>query len=424
VGLRMAQRRNLLTAKKVQAESRTGRHADGGGLYLVVSKAAKKDDKPNKRWAFIYSRGGRDQNKRTELGIGSAADVTLAEAREKAAAMQAAIRRGEDPKAARAPATIVTFGDAADAYLAAMAPSWRNEKHVAQWRMTLGDAYCKSLRSRPVAEVAVADVLSVLSPIWGKVPETASRLRGRIEAVLDAAAVLNQRAGDNPARWKGHLQKLLPPRRKLSRGHHAAMPWDDVPAYVQSLRDRPAMSALALEFTILTAARTGETIGARWPEIDGDIWTVPAERMKANKRHRVPLVPRCIEILAELRKLGGEYIFPGAKEGQPLSNMAMLEMVKPLGITVHGFRSSFRDWAAEATEYPADLIEMALSHAISNEVEAAYRRGDMLDRRRPVMLAWERHCLGNSKPVVDNLAVLPDDQDRSNHEDRQADTDR
>ncbi len=332
------------------------------------------------------------ENKRSELGLGSAVDVSLAEAREIAANMTAAIRRGEDPRAARPPRKLVTFGDAADAYIEAMQPGWRNPKHVAQWRMTLGDAYCKTLRSRAVDEVGVTDVLAVLTPIWHTVPETASRLRGRIEAVLDAAAARGERTGYNPARWKGHLAKLLPPRQKLSRGHHAAMPWPDVPAFLTQLRRRPAISAMALEFTILTAARTGEVIGAEWTEIAGDVWTVPASRMKSKRGHRVPLGTRCLSILATLRPMGGRYIFPGQRPGSHLSNMAMLELVKPLRITVHGFRSSFRDWAAETTNVPAEVVEMALAHTIANKVEAAYRRGDMLERRRELMLAWETFC--------------------------------
>lgn len=209
---------------------------------------------------------------------------------------------------------VVTFGAAADAYIESMQPGWRNEKHAAQWRMTLGERYCKSLRARPVADVTATDVLAVLSPIWHTVPETASRLRGRIEAVLDAAAAKGERSGDNPARWKGHLAKLLPPRQRLSRGHHTAMPWQDVPAFLDDLRGRAAMSAIALEFTILTAARTGEVIAAEWTEIAGDVWTIPAGRMKSRRVHRVPLTPRCQAIIARLRPMGGRYIFPGQAE--------------------------------------------------------------------------------------------------------------
>lgn len=377
---------NRLSARSVQTLKEPGRYPDGDGLYLVISEAGTK------RWALIYSRGARGANKRTELGLGSARDVSLAEAREKAAAMRAAIRRGEDPRVAREPRKVLTFGDAADAYIEAMAPGWRNPKHVAQWRMTLGDTYCRAMRSRPVAEVGVADVLAVMSPIWHEKPETASRIRGRIEAVLDAAAARGERVGDNPARWKGHLAKLLPARQRLARGHHAAMPYADVPEFLDSLRRRQAMSALALEFAILTAARTGEVIYAEWPEIAGDVWTVPASRMKNRRQHRVPLCRRALDILTELRPIGERWIFPG-RRGNPLSNMAMLEMVKPLNITVHGFRSSFRDWAAECTTYPGEVVEMALAHSIASKVEAAYRRGDMLERRRELMISWEAFCL-------------------------------
>lgn len=392
-GSGMARGNNRLSARRVQTESRPGRHADGQGLYLMVSETGAK------RWALIYSRGGRGAAKRSELGLGSAVDVTLAEAREKAAVMRAAIRRGDDPRSARELRAVLTFGLAADAYIDAMSPAWRNPKHIAQWRQTLSDAYCRSLRSRPVSEVGVADVLAVLTPIWGTVPETASRLRGRIEAVLDAAAARGERVGDNPARWRGHLAKLLPARQKLSRGHHAAMPWQDVPAFVTELHAREAMSAVCLEWTILTAARTGEAIAAEWSEIDGAVWTVPASRMKAKRPHRVPLCRRCLAILDHVRPLGSRWLFPGAVAGNHLSNMAMLEMVKPVGVTVHGFRSCFRDWVGEATSFPPELAELALAHHVGSAVERAYRRGDALDRRRELMDAWERFCLSRSDAV-------------------------
>lgn len=377
-----------LTAKQVLGRLDPGRYADGDGLYLRVEPSGTRS------WVLIYSRGGRGTNKRSELGLGSARDVSLAEAREIAARMRAAIRRGEDPRAVRGPTKAETFGSVADAYIEAMSPGWRNPKHVAQWRMTLGDAYCRAIRSRPVAEIGTADVLAVLTPIWSQIPETAARLRGRIEAVLDAAAARGLRAGDNPARWRGHLAKLLPARQRLSRGHHAALPWPDVPEFVAELRQRDAMSALCLEFVILTACRTGEAIGARWDEISGDVWTVPAARMKTKRPHRVPLSPRALAILDTIRPIGGQWVFPGAKADRPLSNMAMLKLVRPRGITVHGFRSSFRDWAAEATSFPGEVVEMCLAHTIASRVEAAYRRGDMLERRREVMLAWERYVCG------------------------------
>lgn len=389
---------NRLTSKKVASALEPGKYSDGQGLYLMVDKAM------NKRWALVYSRGGRYQAKRTELGLGSARNVTLAEAREKAAAMRAAIRRGEDPRVAREPRRAETFGDAADAYILAMTPGWRNPKHIAQWRMTLGDAYCRSLRARPIAEVSVADVLAVLTPIWGKVPETAARLRGRIENVLDAAAARGVRSGDNPARWKGHLAKLLPARQKLTRGHHAAMPWMDVPEFVASLRARQAVSAACLEWTILTASRTGESIAMEWSEVSGDVWTVPAVRMKSNRPHRVPLGPRCLALLDEMRAFESRWVFPGQKRDSHLSNMAMLEMVKQLKITVHGFRSSFRDWAAETTTFPSEVVEMALAHVVASKVEAAYRRGDMLDRRRPLMMSWERYLCQERAEVIDLAA--------------------
>jgi len=378
----------MLTAKKVAGGLPPGRYGDGNGLYLKVSQ------KGGRSWVLIYSRGARDQNKRTELGLGPASEVTLAEAREIARRMKAAIRRGEDPRAARGLAKSESFASVADAYIEAMSPGWRNPKHVSQWKMTLGDAYCRAIRTRPVAEIGTADVLAVLTPIWSQIPETAARLRGRIEAVLDAAAARGLRAGDNPARWRGHLAKLLPARKRLSRGHHAALPWPDVPEFVADLRQRNAMSALCLEFVILTAARTGEAIGAKWDEIAGDVWTVPAGRMKTKRPHRVPLSPRALVILDTIRPIGGQWVFPGSKPDRPLSSMAMLKLVRQRGITVHGFRSSFRDWAAEATSFPGEVVEMCLAHTIASRVEAAYRRGDMLERRREVMLAWERYVCG------------------------------
>lgn len=374
--------------------AKPGKHPDGLGLYLDV------DDKGNRRWVYRYSVGARLANKRTELGLGSARDVTLAEAREKAAACRAALRRGDDPRAARHPAKVETFGGVADDLISSMATGWKNPKHRDQWAMTLGDVYCRLIRSKPIADIGVDDVLAVLRPHWTRVPETADRLRARIARVLDAARARGLRSGDNPARWRGNLDHLLPARQTLSRRHHAAMPWGDVPAFVQELQRRHAMGARCLEFTILTACRSGESRAAQWGEFDlsARIWTVPPERMKHKRPHRVPLTDRVIDLLDLLRGTHEQWLFPGTSGC--ISDMTMLKMVRDKGLTVHGFRSSFRDWVGEATTFPEELAEHQLAHTIASKTERAYRRGDALERRRELMTAWERYCLGNTEAVA------------------------
>lgn len=281
----MAREINRLNARAVATISEQGRHADGGGLYLSIS--------PNggRRWVFLY----RWHRKPTEIGFGSARDVTLARARELARQARGNLAEGINPKDARKPSESATFGECADRVIEAMRPSWRNEKHAAQWEMTLRH-YAAPLRRLPVDKINTDDVLSVLKPLWNVKPETASRLRGRIERVLDAAKAQGLRSGENPARWRGHLDQLLPKRQRLTRGHHAAMTYADVPAFISALQSRQATAALALEFAILTAARSGEVLGARWNEfdLDGAVWTVPAERMKAGREHRVPLSRRAV----------------------------------------------------------------------------------------------------------------------------------
>ena len=293
----------------------------------------------------------------------------------------------------------MTFGQAADALLAAKESEWRNDKHRAQWRMTLTE-YAAPLAKMPVAEVDTEAVLLVLQPLWQKMPETASRLRGRIEKVLDAARAKGAIPRDriNPATWRGHLEHLLPKRSKLTRGHHAALPYADLPAFVAKLREREAVAARALEFTILTAARSGETMGACWSEIDleSKTWTVPAERMKAGRPHRVPLPERAIAILEEMAAVRtGELVFPGQRAGRPLSNMALEMILRRMGadgVTVHGFRSAFRDWAGDRTSYQREVIEAALAHVIGDRAEQAYRRSDALEKRRELMQAWAAYC--------------------------------
>jgi integrase len=390
----MAREINRLTALKVAKLTKRGRHADGGGLYLSVS--------PNggRRWTFLY----RWHGKPTEIGFGSARDghVTLKEARKLAGEARAMIRSGINPKAARRPTVGATFGECADRLIDAMRPSWRSEKHAAQWKMTLRD-YAAPLRKMPVDKIDTADVLSVLKLIWNEKPETASRVRGRIEHVLDAAKAQGLRSGENPARWRGHLNQLLPKRQRLTRGHHAAMPWSDVPAFMTDLKALDTVAARALEFTILTAARSGEVLGARWDEVDLErgVWTVPPHRMKGGREHKVPLSARALEILREMRELQdfriGCHVFPGQQANRPMSSVAMEKVLRRMKIenaTVHGFRSAFRDWAAETTSYPNHVVEMALAHAIGDAVEAAYRRGVLFQKRGSLMTAWAGYCGG------------------------------
>lgn len=390
-----------LNARKVETLTKPGRYADGNNLYLYIS--------PNggKRWTFFYRFGktldGREL--RREMGLGGAArgQVSLAEARERALEARRLLSAGIDPlehrkvqeKSAR---PIPTFGAVADDYIQSHSPKFRNPKHIAQWEMTLSDAYCRTIRGRPINEIDTEAVLSVLRPIWAKVPETASRLRGRIENVLDAARALGFREGPNPATWRGHLKTLLPARQKLTRGHHAALPYDQLPDFMTALRARRSLASVALELCILTATRTSETLGARWEEIDLErgIWTIPAARMKMEHTHRIPLSDRTIEILKGLPRLrGNPHVFPGNVKGRPLSSSAMemqLRRMKRKDITVHGFRSTFRDWASEQTSFPHETCEHALAHRISDKAEAAYRRGDQFEKRRLLMQAWAEFC--------------------------------
>lgn len=389
----------MLTAVQVRNLKSDGRHPVGGGLYLVI-------DGVRRRWSFRYQVDG----KRREMGLGSVEEMSLADARAKASNLKSSVRGGLDPIEARRAEKveaieIPTFGAFADALVKDIELGFRNEKHRAQWSMTIGDAYCKPIRSKRIDMITTEDVLTVLKPVWITKAETASRLRGRIERILDAAKAKGLRDGENPARWRGHLSNLLPKRQKLQRGHHPAVPFDQVAGVVERLREVGSVSALALEFTILTAARTSETLLSTWREIDleSKVWTIPAPKMKAGREHRVPLTDRCVEILQVAAKLRsnddpGAYVFPGMKRAKPLSSMSMLMMIRRFGVkdvdgksaTVHGFRSSFRDWAGETTSFPRETIEAALSHVIGDATERAYRRGDALEKRRSAMAAWER----------------------------------
>ncbi len=401
----MIKKINRLSARSVATLTKPGRHADGGGLYLTIAASGAK------RWTFMYERAGRQR----EAGLGSANAVPLAKARSVAASFREILAGGGDPIEDRQAERRThdrrrTFGEVADDVLASKEASWRNAKHRAQWRMTLTH-YAAPLRDVPVADIDTQAVLAVLQPIWQTKTVTASRLRGRIEAVLDAARAAGYIGANeaNPARWRGHLETLLSKPRKLSGGHHAAMPYADVPAFLARLRERQSTAALALEFLILTAARSGEVLGATWSEIDIDkkIWTVPAARMKASREHRVPLCDRVLTILETLAKVRtGAFIFPGQRPDGSLSGMALVMILRRMKIdaTVHGFRSSFRDWAGEETQVAREIAEAALAHVSGDATERAYRRGDALERRRLLMDAWASYCepaaAGKARKVV------------------------
>ncbi len=400
-----------LTAAKVRT-AKPGRYGDGAGLYLLVRGAESRF------WLFRYTREG----KMREMGLGPASGpsvVSLANARMKARKLHDMVREGFDPllereaareaKAAQAKLAeirLMTFRDVAGAYIAAHEASWRNAKHRQQWSNTLETYAHPILGDLPVADVDTGAVMRVLEPIWREKAETASRLRGRIELVLYYAKARGWRDGENPARWRGHVANMLPKRSKVQPvEHHAALPWREIGTFMVDLADQEGLGALALRFTILTAARTGEAIEARWTEIDmtAGVWTVPAARMKAGREHRVPLSDAVLAVLREVAPLRddarGGWIFPGARTGRPLSNMAFLMLLRRMkrgDLTAHGFRSTFRDWAAE-TGQPADVAEAALAHTLGNKVQAAYQRGDLLERRRKLMDTWTAFC---ARPAI------------------------
>jgi integrase len=383
----MARAINRLTVKTVAALREPGMHADGAGLYLKV------DQTLNRRWVLVFFWHGR----RREMGLGSAETVALAAARQAAATARQMVAEGVDPIGARKleVGAAITFREFAEQVIVDLTPGWKSPKTDDQWRASL-DTHASSIAKRPVSDIDTEDVLTVLKPIWQTIPETASRVRARIERVLDVAKIKGLRKGENPARWRGHLQLLLAKQARI-RGHHTALAYEGVPAFIQRLRERPAIAARALEFTILAATRTTETREATWAEIDGDVWTIPAERMKASKPHRVPITARMREILDEVAplKAPGDFIFPGDQCIEPLSRMAMLMLLRRMeeSFTVHGFRSAFRDWAGDCTPFPRELIEEALAHTVGNAVERAYRRSDALAKRRALMEAWEQFAV-------------------------------
>ena len=397
-----------LTALGVKRLVKPGRYGDGGNLYLMV--------RPNgsRAWLIRFTLPGQ---KPREMGLGSEADVTLSQARELAQQARKLIQAGSDPIQARTEARQaavgqgMTFQDVGDLYIKTHEESWRNSKHRAQWRSTLEAYAYPRIGARPVSRVTVGDIMAVLKPIWREKPETASRLRGRIESILDHATARGWRTGENPARWKGHLANLLPTRRlEDAVTHFAALPWQECPAFMQSLAAQEGTAAQALRFTILTAARTSMVTGLTWEEIDlaGKVWTVPKERMKTGKEHRVPLSSSAMHILQGLHTpevQPDQHVFPGGKPNSGLSNMAMTSVLRRMKVkvTVHGFRSSFRDWCSEVTNYPREVAEAALAHVVGDKVEAAYRRGDLFLRRASMMAKWDSYL---ARPVGAG-AVVP-----------------
>jgi integrase len=363
--------------------------ADGRGLYLRIGPSGSKS------WVYRFALEG----KLHDMGLGPYPDISLAEARERAMAQRKMRLDGRDPIEARNASRVaarlnaaksMTFAECAEAYIAAHRAGWRNSKHAAQWTATLVTYVNPVFGELPVHTVDVGLVMKAIEPIWTTKPETASRVRGRIKSVLDWAKARGYRHGENPARWKGHLDHLLPARGKVAPvEHHGALPYHDLPAFMAALRQRGGLAARALEFTILTATRTGEVIGATWPEVDfqGRLWTIPANRMKAGREHRVPLADVALAVLGQLQR-DRERLFP-------VSNMAMAMVLRRMDrteLTVHGFRSTFSDWCAEQTNTPSEVREMGLAHIVGDKVEAAYRRGDMFAKRRQLAEAWARYC--------------------------------
>jgi integrase len=390
--------------------SKPGLFGDGNNLFLQVSLSKTNSKQINRSWIFRYQTSGRA----IDMGLGSLNVLGLKDAREQAREYCALRLQGIDPRqhrdAQRAAATAasmksITFDSAAQAYIAAHRDEWRSEKHAQEWPSSLRRHVFPTLGALPVASIGTPLVVKALENVWQNAPETGARLRGRIEAILDWATVGGYRTGDNPARWNGHLEYLLAAPRKRQVKHLAAMAWQDVPMFVGKLRALDDVYARAFEFLVLTAARTAEVCGAAWDEIDVDdaVWTVPRERTKSGREHRVPLSPRCMKILKEIPR-HGEHVFG-------LGESAFRKLLASIGhddITVHGFRSSFRDWAGEATNFPREVCEAALAHATGDRVEQAYRRGDALEKRRKLMESWSGYC---SRPIptgnITNLRARP-----------------
>ena len=381
--------RNKLNVRQIAGLTEPNVYSDGGGLYLRVRPSGTRS------WIFVRVVEG----KRREFGLGSAMDVPLARAREKATALRTAYLEGGDVRFAVRPDTLTaqaptTFGTYAREFISSIEGGFRNDKHRKQWRSTI-ETYATPILHKHIAEVCESDVVSVLKDIWLEKPETARRLRGRIERILAAAKVNGLRSGDNPAALKGHLELLLPRQARKDEQHHAALPFVALPEFMRNLRDRKGNAARALEFTILAAARSGEIFGMTWAEVDwnAELWTIPADRMKAGQAHQVPLSDAALSVLKSLRPadpVAGAKVFNNGK-GSSLSNMAMTAVLRRMDhgdITVHGFRSTFRDWVGEKTQFPREDAEMALAHVIGSKAERAYRRGKSVEKRRELMTAW------------------------------------
>jgi integrase len=407
--------RDKLTDVAIRARIKsgeTGLLGDGAGLYLRTSKGGSAS------WIYRYWTGHRGaKGAAHDMGLGPYPLISLAEARRRRDEHARRRLDGTDPIQAKRSqklaakieaATAMTFRECAEKYIATHSAGWRNPKHAKQWPATLGAYVYPVFGSLPVQAIDVGLVMKAIEPIWNGRTETASRVRGRIEAILDWATSREYRRGDNPARWKGHLENLLPKKNKVARvKHHAALPYTEIGSFMAELRQQEGIAARALEFTILASARTGEVIGARWSEIDLEarLWTVPANRMKAGKEHRVPLSDAALAILEALPR-AGDYVFAGARPGRPLNQAAMTTLLHRMhrgALTVHGFRSSFADWSAELTNFPSEVREMALAHVVGDKVEAAYRRGDLFEKRRQLADAWSRHCTG---ATTDNVIEL------------------
>ncbi|USX25765.1 integrase arm-type DNA-binding domain-containing protein [Oxalobacteraceae bacterium OTU3CINTB1] len=394
----MAKTVEKLSPLAVSKMKEPGYYGDGAGLWLQVSKSGSKS------WIFRFTFGGKQR----EMGLGPMHTVNLGEARTKAKECRVHLLGGQDPLEVRKAeqlagaaerAKMMTFDQCAAAYIAAHRGGWKNAKHANQWENTLATYASPIIGALPVAAVDIALVVKVLSPIWLEKTETATRLRGRIESILDWATVSKFRAGDNPARWRGHLDNLLADPGKVAKvTHHPALPWREIGAFMVDLRQREGIGARAVEFAILTATRSGEVRGAQWQEIDVDaaLWTIPAERMKAGREHRVPLSTYTLALLKNMPRLG-DVVFPGKTDTTALSDMSLTAVLRRMGrkdITVHGFRSTFRDWCSEsvANSFPREVCEHALAHSLPDKTEAAYRRGDLLDKRVMLMQAWADFC--------------------------------
>ena len=401
----MAKTINRLTAKAIDSLTRHGNHHDGLGLYLQVAKTGGKS------WLLKYTINGKAR----EMGLGSYHDVTL-EAARKARDAQRSLLKGDlrvDPvevriaqrrQSAVESAKSKTFNECAEAYIKDHKAEWRNAKYPKEWASTLETYAAPTFGTLPVGSVDTGMVMTVLDPIWRSKTETANRVRGRIEVILDWATVHGFRSGDNPARWRGHLDKLLPKRSKVRPVQHRdALPYGDVPAFVEALREHSGTAVQAIEIVILTAARVSEVVGATWSEIDlkAATWTIPGTRIKSGREHRIPLSTAAVKVLQRLDATKqNEFVFPGQKVGKPLTIAAPMKQLRDMGherLTVHGFRSSFRDWCGEQTNFPREIAEAALSHVVKDKTEAAYARGDLFDKRAKLMQAWATYCTTQKK---------------------------